>query len=411
MALMSFSNSILSALYEGKFCFKVIRKLDHWLSNILRFCVSKKLPIQKNKIVFMNFQNKYVCNHKYIAEEILREGLPIDLVWVVKNVDEQREYFPENIRLVKRGSYAFFKECVSAKIWIDNAINFFYEDVPKRKGQVLINTWHGSMGLKRIGKDDNKNKKWVEKAKRCDKDTDFLISNSTFENEVYRTTYWPTSEILEFGHPRNDIFFIKDEIEKRKVRDKILEKYNLPKDKKFVLYAPTFRDSGTLSCYDLDFDKLVETLKLKFGGDWVVLLRYHFKLWSIREIHQRVSATKNVINATDYDDIQELMFISDIGITDYSSWICDFVLTGRPGFIFATDLEDYVKERGFYYPLEETPFPVTKSNDELFSNIASFDYARYGVKVERFLTERGCIENGEASQKVVQMIKTITGIA
>ena len=241
-------------------------------------------------------------------------------------------------------------------------------------------------------------------------DTDLLISNSKFENEVYRSTYWPTTRILECGHPRNDIFFIDNDRKRLGFRDRILKKAGLPENKRFALYAPTFRDSKDVSCYNLDFDRVCKELGKKFGGDWVILLRYHFKLWKIEQIKEQLDCTENVINVTDYDDIQELMLISDVGITDYSSWICDYVLTGRPGFIFATDLESYMTERGLYYPLSETPFPVAKNNDELISEIKNFENERYKLKSKDFLRKRGCVETGQASREVVEKIKSITGI-
>ena len=157
-------NKIFDALIEGKFCEKVIRKIDYILARIARYFVSTNTAVINNKILFMTYQNDYVCNLKYIAEEIIRQKLPYDLVWVVKK--NSINNVPEGVRKVEKGSIGLFKEAISAKIWIDNALNFAYEDIPKKKNQILINTWHGSMGLKRIGQNDNKNEKWVKNALR-----------------------------------------------------------------------------------------------------------------------------------------------------------------------------------------------------------------------------------------------------
>lgn len=105
--------------------------------------------------------------------------------------------------------------------------------------------------------------------------------------------------------------------------------------------------------------------------------------------------------------MQELIAVTDVAITDYSSWIYDFVLLRKPGFIFATDIGKYNNERGFYYPLEETPFPIAKNNDELIKNILTFENEGYQERVESFLIDKGCYEDGHASERVAELINEI----
>lgn len=81
--------------------------------------------------------------------------------------------------------------------------------------------------------------------------------------------------------------------------------------------------------------------------------------------------------ATFYEDMQELLLCTDVGLTDYSSWIFDFVLSGKPGFIIELNLEDYENARGFYYPIDTTPFPIATSSEELADNIRKFDAEKY----------------------------------
>ena len=106
--------------------------------------------------------------------------------------------------------------------------------------------------------------------------------------------------------------------------------------------------------------------------------------------------------------MQELLAVADAGITDYSSWAFDYVLTGRPLFIYATDLDQYDQVRGFYYPLEETPFPIAKSKEELDTNIRSFDDESYQIKVDEFLKGKECMDDGHASERIVDLIKEVT---
>ena len=98
--------------------------------------------------------------------------------------------------------------------------------------------------------------------------------------------------------------------------------------------------------------------------------------------------------------MQELLAFTDAAITDYSSWIYDFVLTRKPGFLFAMDADKYNDERGFYFRLEDTPFPVAHDSDELAEAIRSFDSEAYPAKVERFLADKGCMDDGNASERI-----------
>ncbi len=176
------------------------------------------------------------------------------------------------------------------------------------------------------------------------------------------------------------------------------------------MYGPTFRDNKNFECYNIDFEHLVEALESRFGGKWVVLLRYHPSLR--KEVKRQgyspcADEKYKVIDVTGYVDMQELIAVSDAAITDYSSWIYDFMLLRRPGFIFATDIKLYNNERGFNYPLETTPFPIATNNDELINNILRFNYNQYSADVEAFLQDKGCVEDGHASERVVELIKKI----
>jgi Putative glycosyl/glycerophosphate transferases involved in teichoic acid biosynthesis TagF/TagB/EpsJ/RodC len=102
-----------------------------------------------------------------------------------------------------------------------------------------------------------------------------------------------------------------------------------------------------------------------------------------------------------------LMLAIDIGITDYSSWIYDYILTRKAGFIFAPDLDVYDDFRGFYYPIDETPFPISRSNAELVKQIKKFNNEKYQKKIDKFLIERGCFEKGDASKRTVEKIKEL----
>lgn len=388
--------------------FRKLRKLFVWgFALPYRILLTHTSKVQKNKIIFLTFNHSYTCNPKYICEEILRQKLPVEIVWVVKPHQLTGDGFPACAKRVVHGKGPYFKELVTAKVWVDNAFGFTWNPIPRKKrNQFYIQTWHGSMGLKRIGKENVKNKRWHFAAGLNAKWVDLCVSNSTFETDVFRQTHWPENRIEELGHARNDIFFADDET-KAKIISRVRKYFGIADGKKIALYGPTFRNSDATTCYDLDHSRFLDALEEKFGGEWVLLNRYHMKTLNVRAEQQ---TDPRILNATAYPDIQELMLAADVGITDYSSWICDFVLTGRPGFIYAPDLTDYDQERGFYYPLEETPFPIAQSNDQLIEKILDFDAALYSEKKESFLAERGCAENGTAAKQIVEIIKQQCGL-
>ena len=388
--------------------FRKLRKLFVWVLAIpARLWLTYTSPVQKNKVIFLTFNHTYTCNPKYICEEILRQKLPLEIVWVVKPHQLTGTDFPECAKRVVHGKGPYFKELVTAKVWVDNAFGFTWNPLPaKKKNQFYIQTWHGSMGLKRIGRENVKNKRWSIAARLNARWADLCVSNSSFETDVFRQTHWPKNRIEELGHARNDIFFFDDSA-KAKIITRVRQHFGIAENKKIALYAPTFRNNDATACYDLDHGQFLDALEERFGADFVLLSRYHMKTLKARSAQGN---DPRILDATAYPDIQELMLAADVGITDYSSWICDFVLTGRPGFIYAPDLDFYDRERGFYYPLEETPFPIAQTNAALRENVLHFDAALYARKTECFLRRRGCQETGTAARQIVEIIKQQCGL-
>ena len=171
------------------------------------------------------------------------------------------------------------------------------------------------------------------------------------------------------------------------------------------MYAPTFRDGYSMDVYNLDYKGVRDALTDKFGGNWVVLSRLHPNMIKVDNILPDLSY---VYDASKYPDMQELLAASDIVISDYSSCLLDFMITKRPGFIFATDIDSYIKERDFYISLYEFPFQISTSNDELICNIKNFDINAYTQSVSSFLIDKGLYDNGTASQQFLKLLKRIS---
>ena len=364
-----------------------------------------KFPVQNNKIFFKSFSNTYSCNPRYILEEIQKEGLGVEFVWGVKDMQNSGS-FPDNIKVVEYGSPEYIEEISSSKFIIrnDRSEDDLLLGLIKKPEQIYIQTWHGSLGIKKTGVDIEIAKNKAIKVHEIDASTiDYLTSNSNFTDMLFKNIFFNKGKILKIGHPRNDIFF-RDNSD---IKNKVYQKYNINDSVKIVMYAPTFRDkSSDLSVYSIDLESVKTAFERKFGGKWIVLTRLHPKLIALKEKYAQ-GLSESVIDVTSYPDMQELLCAVDAIITDYSSCIYDFMLTHKPGFIFATDIQKYNNLRGFYYPLESTPFPIAVNNEELIQNIETFDNQRYRQKVDEFLKEKGCIEDGHASEKVVSLIKDI----
>ncbi len=114
------------------------------------------------------------------------------------------------------------------------------------------------------------------------------------------------------------------------------------------------------------------------------------------------------VSATDYPDIVELMVASDVGITDYSSWICEYIHTGRPGFLYAPDMTKFsANERAFYDPLDKMPFPLSTTADGLVDTVLGFDANAYAQDSRKFLSDKVCVDDGRASARVADMIESL----
>lgn len=362
------------------------------------------LLVQPDKIVFDNYMGKgYGCNSKYVTEELLKRTQDLDIVWTVKDPAGQREFFPKQVRLVEYGSREAMYEYATAGVWAGNyqLVHYLNKGLLKKPNQTYIQMWHGSFGIKKIEnncKNLTRDTNWTILAQRNSRYTDYWISNSSFETNIYRQAFWDVDKVLEYGHPRNDIFFHKRGEKARAA----VEDYIGQKDCRLLLYLPTFRDDHSEPEEPIDFKQLKWNLEKRFGGYWKILLRLHPRVaGNAKEIK---TYGDDSICVTDYPDIQELLAAADAVITDYSSAVFDFLLTGRPAFLYAPDYARYQEMRGLYYPLEATPFPLASDNRQLSYNILGFDTDLYIEKTKAFLQQKGSVEEGNAAERVADLI-------
>jgi CDP-glycerol glycerophosphotransferase len=345
----------------------------------------------------MNFNGKgYGDNPKYIVNEILLRKLDYDIVWSVSS--KFRKNFPYPIRLVRINSIKSIYEAVTAKIWIDNTRKQPY--VRKRKKQFYIQTWHGQILDAKKVEGDIENKLspyYLKQAKNDSKLIDIILSDSSVCTKKYRRAFWYDNEILECGFPKNDILINKP----KNIIEKVYKYFNLEQNTNIILYAPTFRNSFDMHLYNLDYKSVLNTLRNKSHENWIFLIRLHP---NITEKSNLLSYNDYVLNASLYEDMQELLLASNILITDYSGIMFDFSLMRKPVFLYIKDYKDYVVERNFYIDLFSLPFPCALTSSELIEKISQFDNEVYLKSVEQLLQQTDIFENGNASKEVVNRI-------
>ena len=421
MKIKKFKYELIKCMCSGNFLKQSRKRLKKFIKSLPKRIskrINKKIAIlginwlrrskeiEKDKIFVVTFRGEYDCNAKYICEEILKRNLPYRIVWTVrKDRDRGPKAFPQSFTFVQRGSYYFYKHLSSARLIIDNGVSVAFLNYKKKKGQTLIETWHGSLGIKKFSPSCQNDKHWVKTAFKEAKMTDYIISNSTFEDDVYREDYWKTTPIWRLGHARNDILCEGETQRVKEIRQKVYERLEIPQGAKICLYAPTFRDDLDMSSYITDYERLRDALVNRFGGEWIILTRLHFRLL---ELLKDLYLPEFVIDSSRYSDIYEILICTDVGITDFSSWICDYMLLRRPGFIYATDAKDYAEnERELFYPLTDLPFPVSYDMDQLISNIENFDNDTLVRRCDEFLEDKGCMDDGHAAERIVDKIQEI----
>ena len=454
-------------------CFKqFFTFLDRKIGYGCRCILCRHTKTKENQVMFFPFSHSVGCNLKYISDELIRRQAPVEIWWSVTNpltaridaaeivsknyeVNENvlclagghrvfgrkleewlsenggkdsakapsreellaaREirkieaFIEEHVHFIKTNTYEYFEAAAASKVLFTNSLlgDKFYP-FPVRKDQVVAETWHGSLGIKRFDPAHyNTNVSWPIAAARTGKLTTQIISNSSFEDGVFRETFWKETPILKYGHARNDIFFPQSEQVRSYLKQRFCKDNGLSEDTKFVLYAPTFRDDHNFAVYDLNAEQTLNALRKRFGGEWKLLLRYHDNDKG-GEAKKNTVKSCDVIDVTKYPDMQSLLAFTDVGITDYSSWIYDYVLLRKPGFLFAMDRSKYDNERGFYFRLEDTPFPVSTDSDELEETILSFDEELFRKRVTEFLSDKGCMDDGDASVRIADQVMEWTG--
>lgn len=378
---------------------------------------TQTLPLNNKKVVFESFMGRsYSDSPKAIFEAMKADPrfADFELVWSFKGcvLLEEGHDFPSGAKIVIRNSEDYYSDLASAKYWVTNSR--MHDHLFMREGQYYLQCWHGTP-LKRLGHDieietENALNTSGELAGRYAIDASrysAMLSPSPYASEKFRSAFgleklFDHDIMLEVGYPRNDILKTYDPTQVAELKIKL----GIPKDKKVMLYAPTWRDnqhsSATGYTYKsaVDFDKLQAAL----GEDWVILFRAHYFISNIFDFEKYKGF---IINASGVDDINECYLVSDALVTDYSSVFFDYANLQRPMIFYMYDLEEYKhKLRGFYIDLSELPGPIVENEDEFISEIGKLNeyWERFGEQYKVFSAKFNPLDDGQAAARVVDAL-------
>ena len=341
--------------------------------------------------LFDSWRGRYGDNPRALSEQLGRSHPDIRRVWVL----QPGQPVPEGVRTVVPFSAAHLYHLRRADlVFANNAMPRFYR---KARRTTYVQTWHGAGAFKKVGWDvpaDQLSERYLRYFARDVAMWDHLLTTSPFATQAFRRAFRYDGDVIETGYPRTDLLVEQSRPENAQ---RLRRELGLPADARLILYGPTWRERPT----DRDFlRQMMRTWEAGLGPSDVLLVRAHN--------HDQVlaryeGASEQVVNLSSHPDAQDLLAISDVLVTDYSSMFFDFAVTGRPIIFFPYDLAEYRDEvRGFYFDLEaEAPGPLAREVDELVALVRDAD-ALPGYA--DFLRKHCPHDDGHASERVLRRV-------
>lgn len=393
---------------------KLLRIIKKWVGKMIRILYRwtyKLVKVDPKLVIFIAFHGRGYSDNPRAIYEAMRQDPRFEgyrFIWFIKKHKQKQITIP-GAEVKEYFSFSYFYYMSKAKYWIINCKMPTY--IAKKEEQVYLQTWHGTP-LKRLAHDIEAAEdmtfyrsavSFAQMTQSYDIDVaryNYMISPNPFCTEVFQSAFRIQRErLIETGYPRNDFICntTKEEMERLK------EKYRLPKDKKIVLYAPTWRDNSYVASgytFELkaDFHKWKEIL----GEEYIVVFKPHYLIINTYEKDSFLQGFLYSIPAE--ADIRELYVISDMLITDYSSVFFDYAILKRPIYFYMYDIEEYANDlRGFYLDIhKDLPGDIYTNEDELLAAVKqdAYDETAYQAFYERFCS----CEDGNAAKRVIDIV-------
>ncbi|MGW3957312.1 bifunctional glycosyltransferase/CDP-glycerol:glycerophosphate glycerophosphotransferase [Streptomyces sp. NPDC004752] len=365
----------------------------------LRYRAQLRRPIDPRLAVYCAYWGRgYACSPAAIHAKARELAPHISSVFLVEAGQEHA--VPPDVDHAVIGSHRYWEVLARAKYLVNNAN--FAEGVVKRPGSVHVQTQHGTP-LKTMGVDQStypvvaaQTGSFAKLLGRVDR-WDFNLSSNRHSTEVWERAFPGSYEALEYGYPRNDVYYTATAQDVARIRREL----GVPEGRTAVLYAPTHRDHHTGFEPGLD----LEAFCAAAGEDVVVLLRAHYFY-----DHGRPAVdgrTSRIIDVSAHRSSEDVCLAADALVTDYSSIMFDYANLDRPIVVYADDWEVYRETRGVCFDLMAAPpGPVARTPEELARVFRDGTYTGAESRALRAaFRERFCqFDDGRAAERVVRRV-------
>jgi CDP-glycerol glycerophosphotransferase len=350
------------------------------------------------KVVYNSFHGRYSCNTRALYER-LADSPGLEHIWLADSAHQAA--FPDDVTTVDIDGPEARRVLESADLLIANTHTELEWD--KRADTTYLQTWHGTP-LKRIHNDVL----WAPEGRlpRLDRDIakwDLLLSPNEVSTPRLRKAFGFDRRVIETGYPRNDLLC---GAQAHGAARAVQERLGIDPGATVVLYAPTWRDDEAFAEDRPEIPLALDVAECAraLGPDHVLLVRAH-NMVTGRSVLDEVPG---VVDVSLYPDIRDLCLIADVLVTDYSSVMFDFAVTGRPMVFFAYDLERFADSvRGFYFDfLPQAPGPVVRTSAEVTQALLDLPTVRerYTAAYETFRTTYAGLEDGRSTDRVVELL-------
>lgn len=322
----------------------------------ITYYISYPLKVQDDKILLIMTHDDSSEGNIGLTKNYFQKQNP-NLKFKIVTKDDYS--FNENLLLHLIQSFIKipYHMATSKMIFLDNVF-LPISKVKLKKETKLIQLWHGTGSLKKFALDSESG--WIKKlAQNVSKKTTHFIVASNWMRGVYETAFEVNDDrVYPIGCPRTDLFFDKNLL--KEMYNNFYLEYPELKNKKLILYAPTFRDNELNTDVHLDIDKLLNNLP----EEYIIGLRLHPYIASSLNVNV---LNDRVYDFSDYNRLNTLLVVSDVLISDYSSIIFEYALLNKPMLFYAYDFDEFKENsRGFYENYESVvPGPVVKETTEL----------------------------------------------